>query len=403
MSIFKMAWRNIWRNRRRTLVTVAAMSLALCATILYSGFAAGMLQGLEGKIVNMEVGDIQVFARGYLDKPQIYARMEDSDALLRKLDAAGFTSTARLLGAGLAAAKDQSAGIQLRGIDVERDRKVSQVYRLVGQGKWLDPGAPGEVVIGKRLAKTLNVKVGGEIVVLSQAADGSMANEVYKVRGVLRSVSDVADRAGVFVTTGAFRELFTMPTGAHQLIIRRGEVPLAAATERVRQMMPEHDAKSWKERMPTLSSYLENARGMLYFMFMIVYIAIAIVILNAMLMAVFERVREFGVLKALGMGPATVLRLVLTESAMQTGLAMVAGGALSVGPAWYLQVHGVNMTSMAGINIHGMSWESMIHGSFDQASVVGPVVMLVVIVFFAVLYPAIKAALISPVAAIQHQ
>ncbi len=403
MSIFKMAWRNIWRNRRRTLVTVAAMSLALCATILYSGFAAGMLKGLEGKIVNMEVGDIQVFARGYLDKPQIYTRMEDSDALLQKLDAAGFTATARLLGAGLAAAKDQSAGVQFRGIDVARDRKVSQVYRLVGQGQWLDAKAPGEVVIGKRLAKTLNVKVGGELVVLTQAADGSPSDQLFKVRGVLRAVSDAADRAGVFITEGAFRELFVMPTGAHQLIIRRGEVPLPAASEQVRKLMPDHDAKSWKERMPTLASYLENARGMLYFMFMIVYIAIAIVILNAMLMAVFERVREFGVLKAIGMGPATVLRLVLTESAMQTGLAIVVGGAVAVLPAWYLQVHGVNMTSMAGINIHGMSWESMIHGSFDQASVIGPVVMLVFIVFFAVLYPAIKAALISPVAAIQHQ
>jgi len=259
------------------------------------------------------------------------------------------------------------------------------------------------VVLGKRLAKTLNVKVGDEIVVLSQAADGSMANELYRVRGVLRSVSDVADRAGIFINERPFRELFTMPTGAHQLIVRRGEVPLAAATEQVRKLAPMHDAKSWKERMPTLASYLENARGMLYFMFMIVYIAIAIVILNAMLMAVFERVREFGVLKALGMGPFTVLRLVLTESAMQTGLAILVGGAVSAAPAWYLQEHGVNLVSMAGINIYGMSWESMIHGSFNQGTVVGPVFMLVFIVFFAVLYPAIKAALISPVAAIQHQ
>ncbi len=403
MSIFKMAWRNIWRNRRRTIVTVAAMSLALCATILYSGFAAGMLQGLEGKIVNMEVGDIQVFAKGYLDKPQIYTRMEDSAALLAKLDKAGFPATARMLGMGLAAAKDQSAGVQLRGIDVARDAKVSQVFRLVGRGKWLDPADPAGVVLGKRLAKTLNVKVGDEIVVLSQAADGSMANELYRVRGVLRSVSDVADRAGIFINERPFRELFTMPTGAHQLIVRRGEVPLAAATEQVRKLAPMHDAKSWKERMPTLASYLENARGMLYFMFMIVYIAIAIVILNAMLMAVFERVREFGVLKALGMGPFTVLRLVLTESAMQTGLAILVGGAVSAAPAWYLQEHGVNLVSMAGINIYGMSWESMIHGSFNQGTVVGPVFMLVFIVFFAVLYPAIKAALISPVAAIQHQ
>ena len=403
MSIFKMAWRNIWRNRRRTLVTVAAMSLALCATILYSGFAAGMLQGLEGKIVNMEVGDLQVFAKGYLDKPQIYTRMEDSAAVQGKLEKAGFPSAARLLGAGLAAAKDQSAGVQFRGIDVARDKKVSDVYKLVGQGKWLDPGVPDGAVLGTRLARTLNVKLGDEIVVLSQAADGSMANELYKVRGVLRPVSEMADRAGVFITEGAFRELFAMPTGAHQLIVRRLDVPLDLFANQVRKLVPQHDAKSWKERMPTLASYLDGARGMLYFMFLIVYISIGIVILNAMLMAVFERVREFGVLKALGMGPFTVLRLVLTESALQTGLALLVGGTLSLYPAWYLQERGVNMASMAGINIHGMTWQSTIYGSFSQASVTGPVVTLLFIVSMAVLYPAIKAALISPVAAIQHQ
>ena len=403
MSIFKMAWRNIWRNRRRTLVTVAAMSLALCAMILYSGFAAGMLQGLEGKIVNMEVGDIQVFAKGYLDKPQIYTRMEDSAEVLARLEKAGLPATARLLGAGLAAARDQSAGIQLRGVDVARDRKVSAVYQLIGKGKWLDPADPRGAVLGSRLARTLNVKLGEEIVVLSQAADGSMANELYRVRGVLRPVSDVADRAGVFLTEGAFRELFAMPTGAHQLIVRRLQVPLTEAADQVRKLAPQHDARSWKERMPTLASYLDGARGMLYFMFLIVYISIGIVILNAMLMAVFERVREFGVLKALGMGPGTVLRLVLTESAMQTCLAMVIGGLLSIYPAWYLSERGVNMASMAGVNIHGMTWESMIYASFNQNSVVGPVVTLILIVSIAVMYPAIKAALISPVAAIQHQ
>ena len=404
MSVFKMAWRNIWRNRRRTIVTVAAMSLALLAMICYSGFAQGMLGDLEKKVVEMETGDLQLHAAGYRDKPQIYTRMADADAVLARLREAGFRASGRLLGAGLAASKDQSAGVQFRGVDVAHDKTVTRVQTKIRDGRWLDATDPTGVVLGHRLAKTLGIAVGGKLVVLSQAADGSMANELYTVRGVLRSVSEVVDRAGVYLTAGAYRELFVIPGGAHQIVVRRpADEPLVAAVARAKTLAGPHEVRSWKQLMPTIASMVENARGMLYFMFMLVYIAIAIVILNAMLMAVFERIREFGVLKAIGMGPGMVLRLVLTESALQTALAMLIGLMLSVPCVWYLAVHGVNMTSMAGLSTHGMSWDSIIYGAATPAIFAGPLVTLAVIVALAVLYPAVKAALISPVAAIQHR
>src|ERR1043166_7878699 len=133
MSVFKMAWRNIWRNRRRSIVTMSAMTLALCVEILYSGLVTGYLQGMEDEVLNLEVGDIQVFAGDYLDKPSIYPAIKDPDALLTQLDKMGYPASPRLLGGGLAAAGEFSAGVALRGVDVAQDAKVTLIGEKIAE------------------------------------------------------------------------------------------------------------------------------------------------------------------------------------------------------------------------------------------------------------------------------
>ncbi|MCP4004322.1 MAG: hypothetical protein GY725_09015, partial [bacterium] len=175
MNIRKMAWRNVWRNSRRTLVTVSAMTFALWIMILYSGLMEGYLRDMEGSVLDLEVGDVQIFAPDYRDNPSLYTRIENIEELLAKLDAAGFTSSARLLAFGMAASGDSSTGVSFRGLQLERDAKVCLVAEEVESGRWIEAGDDTGVVLGRRLARTLGVSPGEEIIVLSQAADGSMA------------------------------------------------------------------------------------------------------------------------------------------------------------------------------------------------------------------------------------
>lgn len=404
MSLFKMAWRNIWRNRRRTVVTVAAMSLALLVMILYSGLVAGYLDGLERNVLELEMGDMQVFTQNYEDEPSLYERIEKVDQRLAALDQAGFKSTARLLGFGLAAAGDSSAGVSFRGVDLARDAAVSKVNRRVLKGKWLDAGDPQGVVVGRRLAHSLDIKPGAELVVLTQGADGSMANELYRVRGILGGINDSVDRGGVFMLASAFRELMVLPSGVHQLILKGPPgMPLELAAKKATALLPRLKVQTWRQLVPTIASMLDSTRGMMYIMFLIVYIAIGIVILNAMLMAVFERIREFGVLKALGMGPWAVFKLILLESSLQTGLAVLVGASLSLPGIWYLSETGIDMGVLGGMSVAGIVWESTMRASVSAETFSGPIIMLVAVVTVAVLYPAIKAAMIRPISAMQHQ
>jgi putative ABC transport system permease protein len=403
VNLFKLAWRNVWRNRRRSVVTMAAMSLALFVMILYSGLVDGYLVQMERSILDLEVGDLQIHAADYRDNPSIYTRIDDADAVLSKLDAAGYQASGRVLAFGLAAAGESSAGISFRGVDVERDARVSRIGREVALGRWIEESDPKGVVIGRRLARTLGVELGSEIVVLTQGADGATAYDLFLVRGVLRSVADGTDRTAVFMTEAALRELVGVPDGVHQIIVR---VPagtlLADAASGIAGVGVELDVKTWRQLLPTLSSLLESTRGVMIVMYLLIYIAIAILILNAMLMAVFERIRELGVLKALGVGPFAVLRMILIESGIQTLIATVVGVGLGIPAMLYLERYGIDLASLAGVSILGIAMDPVWRASVNVENFTQPVAVLVGIVGLAVLYPACKAAWIRPVEAMRH-
>jgi ABC-type lipoprotein release transport system permease subunit len=404
MKTSRMAWRNIWRNRRRTVVTVAAMTLTLLVTILYSGMVEGMLVNLEADTLDFEVGAVQVFARGYQDNPSLYRRIDDADEVVRKLGESGLAAAPRLLGAGLAASGEFSAGGQIRGLDVARDGKVLVLGEQVAAGEWLDELDPRGVVVGRKLARTLGAAPGAELILLSQAADGGIANDLYRVRGVLRSVGEVTDRSGVFMSAAAFRDLMTLEGGAHQIIVRRPrQMTLDETAAAVRAAAPDRDVQTWKEIIPALATMVESTRGLIQFVFLIFNVVVSIVILNAMLMAVFERINEIGVLKALGAVPAGVLKLIYLESMMQVGLAILAGLAVSVPALWYLAAVGIDMRSIAGVSVMGMAMMSQWKAVVAPHVYAGPVFMLVVVVSIAVLYPSAKAALISPLEAMRHR
>lgn len=404
MSTWKMAWRNVWRNKRRSVTTVAAMTLALFVLILYSGLFEGYLRGMERNVLDFEVGDVQIFTEEYLDRPSKYAFIPNPDQLVADLESEGINASARLLGGALAGHGDSSSGVSLRGIYVERDGTVFRISEAIAEGEWLDTADPEGVVVGRRLAETLDVGPGDELVLFTQAMDGGSADRLYRVRGVLQGVADQTDRTAVFMTEAAFRDLLLFPEGAHQLIARRPtDSELDAVTARVRALAPNLGVRSWKELMPTVAEMLETSRGMIYVIFLIFYLVVAILILNAMLMAVFERIREFGVLKAIGGGPGKIMGLILCECLLQITLATIVGLLLALPCMWYLSQHGINIGAMAGMSVAGIAMEPIWYGVYTTQTLAMPIFMLFFIALAAALYPAMKAARISPVHAMRYQ
>ncbi len=441
------------------MVTIGAMAFALFVECLYSGLIPGYMNAMLEDITQLEVGDIQVHAGGYRNSPSLYTTIDDPAAVISAVEGMGYLGSARLLGGGLGASGEFSAGVALRGVNVAQDAAVCGVSGKIAEGTWLDASDQKGVVLGKFLARTLNAKPGSELLLLSQATDGSMANELYTVRGVLGSVAEATDRVTVYMTEAAFRDLFVMPTGAHQIVVKvppktdlveastalddhlkahylespyatekncwacdakPGEgctITVGDATKfkalgqpgEVGEPHPdEHEArilevKTWKQIMPIIGQMLDSVQGMIFILYFIIYIAVGILILNAMLMAVFERIKEFGVFKAIGAGPLHVLALILLEAAMQTTLAIVIGLSAAAPGMWWIANKGIDFGSMGGMNMMGVSMRKMWYGIYDAQTLSGPLIMLVVVVAMAVIYPAMKAAWINPVTAMRHR
>jgi len=333
----------------------------------------------------------------------LWTTIQDPEAVLEPLARQGFDASCRVLAFGLAAAGESSAGVAFRGVDLAADARVTKVQDEVARGEWLSEDDPKGVVLGRRLARLLNVSLGDEVVVLTQGSDSAMAYDLYHVRGVLRGIADATDRGGVFMNEATLRELITVPEGVHQIIVRRPEsLPLDAAAGEIRGVAPELDVQTWKQLLPTLASMLESTRGIMIAMFFIMYVAIGMLILNAMLMAVFERIRELGVMKALGVGPFEVLRLILFESGIQTAIAVSAGLLLSVPALLYLERIGIDLGMLAGTSVLGIAMDPIWRAAISPAVFTTPVVVLLVMVTLAVLYPAVKAAAVQPVEAMRH-
>ena len=388
------------------MVTTLAMGFAGFIMILFAALMDGLLQASERNAVAMDLGDIQIHAKTYLDDPDLYKRIENADNLVRAIKKSGLYATQRIYGFGLMAAGSASAGVQIRGFDLSTESDVTQIHNHVLQGSWLDEKNPKGVVIGRKLARTLGVDIGDEMVFVGQATDGSMANDLYTVIGILKSIGEEVDRTGVYMIESEFRILMELPTGAHEIAVMRPDrnSDLKEATARVSALAEGYETKNWRELKPVIARILDLADSQMIIMIIITYTAVAMVVLNAMLMSVFERIRELGIMKAVGVTPWQIVWLIYAEMFIQVAVASIIailfGWSLSI----YFQKNGIDLSSMAeGASFGGVAMDPVWRAYLTTDAVVIPIVFLFIIASLAVLYPAVKAAVIKPVSAVHHR
>ena len=404
----KMAWRNIWRNPRRSILTMTAIAFASLLLVFMLSFQFGSYDTMINSAVKIHTGHLQVQAEGYQDKRSMRLVVPDPEAIGSILDGTpGIDAyTYRANAFSLVSSKERTYGIMVIGIDPVREANVSTLKRVIRQGSYLSAEDTDQALVGELLAKNLRVGLGDELVVLGQGRDGSVAATVVQVKGIYNSGMDEFDRSSIHVPLKHFQEAYAMRGSVHEVValgISLGKIPAIkrAVARAVENQDPKHNlvVLDWMDLMPGLVEgiQLDLVSGLILYVILIVVVAFSI--LNTFLMAVFERTREFGVLMAIGTTPGRLTKILLLESITMTIVGIVFGMIAGSLVTWYFQMHGISIAGTSEVvRQFGIPERMFPQLSFLSASI-GPILVLF-ITSLAALYPALKVRRLRPVEAL---
>ncbi len=409
----RMAWRNVWRNRRRSLLTMAAIAFACALLVFMLSFQFGAYEAMINTAVKVHTGYFQVQAPGYQEKREVRRVVENPAAVVRCLDTIPDVTahTFRANAFSLASSEDRTYGISVTGIDPAREPGVSTIQTLVREGMFLEPGDGPAALVGALLARNLRVGVGDDVTLLGQGRDGSIAATVVTVKGTFSSGQDDFDRSALYIPLDYFQELYAMRGAVHEVVGVTPSIWAVPAVERRLAMDLERLSREkktqplavldWKALMPGLAQgiYLDLVSGLIFYLMLIIVVAFSI--MNTFLMAIFERTREFGVLMAMGTTTGRLTRLLLTESMMMTLMGMAAGMLLGSAVTLYFEAVGIDFGSAADIlRQYGIS--GRMHPVLTAPSLlIGPL-LVCFITFWAALWPALRVRRLNPVEAMTH-
>lgn len=407
--LVRLAWRNIWRNRRRTLITVSAMAFGLAFCMGMVAYLDGFMTDLFRVMVSESLGHVQIHQRDYPAQRVPYHAIGDGGALLQRLDAlAGARQVApRVHGAALLGAPTTSAGAMLAGVDPLREAALTRLDRKIVAGRPLANEPRNEIIVGHRLAKKLKIGVGAELVAVTQAVDGSLGNELFRVVGLFKSDNVAQDRGGAFVHLRDAQTLLGLTDQLHEIAITAVDtsaIDALAALARGQVADPGLLVRTWYQVNPQLAQMLQLGDASLFFLLVIIFGVSGIGVLNTMLMSVLERSKELGVVSALGLRPWQLVALVLCETLALSLVATAVGVPLGLGLDAYLVWHGLDLSAvMTDLSMMGSTFDPVMHGEFHLDRVVAIVAGLFAITLLAALWPALRAARLRPAVAMRAE
>jgi ABC-type lipoprotein release transport system permease subunit len=348
LSTLKIGWRNLGRNKKRTALALLAIGVGQFALLASNGLMRGYADNIRLAITGPMIGHVQVHAPQWREERALDLYMDGVSGILAEIRAdRGVGSAAARIYAPALIAPQQDAFIAIVvGLDMEVE---SQPYGMLSG---LDePLKEKHVLIGHRLAKKAGIESGMEIAVVGQAADGSLANDLYIVQDIISSPVDLVNQSGVVMSLAEAQTLLVMPDQAHEIVIRAtqaGETDGIVARLGADSVLAGLEISPWTEIVPELVVILKTSDYVGYFVIAIVFIAAVAGIANTLMMATFERMHEFGMLLALGSRPRRLINMIVIEAVLTGILGVLIGTALGYLFVFATADSGIDMASWGG-------------------------------------------------------
>ena len=403
---FRLAWRNIWRQKRRTWLTALAMIFSNVLLVFMISLQFGSYDMMINNTLRMFSGQVQIQHSGYQDEQKIRQSIERIQQLAEQTRQRFPQArvTARASSFVLVSSEERSLGTQIVGVQPSFEPDVSSIPGLIKQGRYLNKADAAEIVIGSVMARNLKVGIGEELTFLGSGRDGSFAAGVVTIVGIFDSGSQELDRSLAEIPLDYFQDAFSMSDSGHVIAISLDDInDVPSMLPVLRAGLSGQDdllALDWETLTPGLKQAIQADMTSAWFMYGILIVLVAFSVLNTQLMSVLERTREFGVIMALGIKPRRLAMLVLLETLLMALLGLVIGVMLGAGVAAYFAEAGFAYPGMdqmaAKFNMPAVMYPSL----GPLALLLGPVVVFM-FCLLAAIYPALKLYALRPIEAMR--
>jgi len=401
----QIAWRNIWRNPRRTTVILLAVVIGVWNMILSGALMRGVEVGMIKNGIATLTGNIQIHHKDYRNDPVIENSMTDIkkvETALKNILPPEARWTSRIRVSAIASNARHTSGITLVGIDPLREAETSFIGRAVTRGRYLEPDDTYGIVVGKALLNKFETKIGHKLVLMSQTSDRNIASRAFRIIGTFSAEMQSTEKQFAFVTIPAARQMLKLENSVSEYAIALpNDIDNGHLAAALQSALPadRYEVSTWRDLLPMLNAYLKISDGFLYIWYLVIFIAMGFGIVNTTLMAVFERMREFGLLKALGMKPLWIIREVITEASMILLIGMFIGNVLAFLSVFAFSGSGIDLSALAaGAEYAGMS--RMLFPVIYVKDLIMANLVVFILGLLISLYPAAKAARFTPVEAL---
>jgi putative ABC transport system permease protein len=400
--LFGLAWKNIWRSKKRSLVLLAAIALGVWGGLFASGIMYGMTDQMVKTAIRTRLSSIQIHKAGFLEEKQVGDTIPDIDGVMRYLRERPTTEAAvrRMVISGMISSPTNSQGVTILGIEPGSERKITDVADQVVEGDYFgeyrDP-----VLVGRGLADKLGLGLGSKLVLTFPGEGESIVSGAFRICGVFKTASSVFDETTVFVRAADLAGIMGPGAGYQEvaLLVKPGANLNGSAVE-IRHAFPDLSVQTWKQLAPELSYLSGVTERMLYIFLAVIMLGLLFGVTNTMLMSLLDRIREFGMLVALGMGPRRLFSLLMLEALWICCL----GGAVGIAAGYLTVLHlgrsGIDLSMFAqGLSSFGIG--SRLYTSVPQALYATLTLLVVATALLSALFPGIKAVQLDPAKAMR--
>ena len=404
MLIFKLAFRNLFRNTRRTVLTSLLISSSLIVLILVDGLMHGMTNVMVGGITHTLEGEAQVARKGFRNDFEVEYTIDDPASVITQLEEnktlEGFGP--RVIIGGMIASSYNTTGSLVYGVDAKQELKVSRISEAIIEGQYLS-GEPREILIGKPMAELLEVELGDRLIITAATVDtNEITQELFRLSGIFEFGPEEMDKNLVFINLVKAQSVLGMQDNLHQIALRfmdpedakNKELPLFKQLTN-----EENEALGWLDLQPSIGAMIEMAGFSTAIVGAILFLLTSLGVINSMFMSIYERIYEFGVAKAIGTTPRQIIQLVLFEALLLALISCVFGLVIGYFLGDYFSIHGIPMGKMevSGVLLDGNMYTQLMLYQFVNFPI-----YVTLLTLAAAIYPARFASRIVPTEALQR-